>query len=441
MTRTFGCSTNVIAWTRNLLMLASLTACGAKSPATSDLEFDAGHSVALDGVIPQGRILSASVDDKVLETEIRGQLLYSVGQLNGINGVARLSLNTVQILSKKALGDGSGLNEVIYATKIMIAWDRYRAIPKEYSLVLPASGNPQKLQSFLNSYQYQCINEDGRQHGVDIGSYWYYYRPQNCGLSQIAGNRIISVFPVQLSLSKENTSGKSPEYGEMWKDGRLTITTIFAKYEGGRTSDSDPGIAAYNSMYWSLLNRLGSPSSINVRLQPGYNPGVSAPDLQMVFQSQRGPVDVHMILIDDITKVDEAFKKHYNERSRISDFISYSGHSGLGENVRTMATLGSFAPGKYQLFMINGCDSFAYADHSLRDAHAAVNPNASPSKYFDLITNAMPSYFNNNALANMSILNALLASQGTYQEILSRFDINQRAVVTGEEDNMWPAPF
>lgn len=438
MTTTYRPS-NVIARICPLVLLATLVACGTKSPAPSDLTFDAGHSVALDGSISQGRILSASTDDKVLETEIRSQLLYSIGQLNGINSVARLSLNTVKVLSKKVLDDGSGLNEVLYSTQVMIAWDRYRAIPKEYFLILPAAGSPQALQSFVNNYSSQCINQDGRQHGVDASSYWYYYRPQNCGLSQLASRRTISVFPVQLTLSKENTNGKSPEYTKIWEDGRLTITTIFAKYESGRTSDGDYGIAAYNAMYWSLLKRLGQPTSVNVGVQPGYNPGVSAPDLRMVFQSPRGPIDVHMLLIDDLLTVNEVFNNHYNERSKVSDFISYNGHSGLGENVRAMATLGAFVPGKYQLFMINGCDSFAYADHALRDAHAAVNPNASPSKYFDLITNAMPSYFNNNALANMSVVNALLAAQGSYSQILSGFDPNQRAVVTGEEDN--GAPF
>lgn len=438
MTTAIRCFSNAFTWISSLLIIVSLTACGTKSPAPSDLTFDAGHSVALDGLISQGRILSTSTDDQVLASEIREQLLYSVGQLNGINGVARLSLNTVKILTKKELSDGSGLIEVIYSTQLMIAWDRYRAIPREYALVLPASGSPDKLRSFLDRYQGKCINDDGRQHGVNISSYWYYYRPQNCGLSQVADKRIISMFPVQLTLSKENTSGKSPEYNKIWEDGRLTITTIFAKYESGRTSDGDYGIAAYNSMYWSLLNRLGQPSSVNVRLQPGYNPGVSASNLQMVFQTPRGPVDIHMILIDDITATDEAFEKHYNERSKISDFISYSGHSGLGANVRAMANLGTFVPGKYQLFMINGCDSFAYADHSLRDAHAAVNPHAGASKYFDLITNAMPSYFTNNASSNMTVLNALIAGQGTYEQILSRFDINQRAVVTGEEDNGMP---
>lgn len=416
-----------------ILIAAALTSCGTKIKNKSVLEFDAAHSIALDGEVSTGRILSKSNDNKVLESEIRSQLLYAVGNLNGVNGVARLSLNKVEILSKTPLADG--INEVAYTSKFLVAWDRFRQVPLSFDLVLPAYGDQEHLLAFLNRFKNQCINADGVQHGVDLGTYWYYYRPMNCGLSRIADNRTISVFPIKLAMSKENTSGKSPEYGKIWEDGRLTATLIFAKYEMDSRSDADPGIAAYNSMYWSLVRRLGYPTTTNVRLPQNRSPGAFYPDLKMVFQSTRGPVDVELLLVDDITGVDEKFKEIYNERSKISDFIGYSGHSGLGANVQAMANLGKFVQGKYQLFMLNGCDSFAYADHTLRDAHAAVNPNASPNKYFDLITNSMPSYFNFNAMSNMNVLNALIESRATYRQILSTFDINQRAVVTGEEDN------
>ena len=103
--------------------------------------------------------------------------------------------------------------------------------------------------------------------------------------------------------------------------------------------------------------------------------------------------------------------------------------------------MGKFVKGQYQLFLVNGCDTFAYVDDALFDAHQAVNPDNEKTKYLDIITNAMPSYFHENAGANMAIINALVSKDKTYRAILEDFDIDQRAVVTGEEDNAWPENF
>ena len=70
-----------------------------------------------------------------------------------------------------------------------------------------------------------------------------------------------------------------------------------------------------------------------------------------------------------------------------------------------------------------------------------VNPEFKNTKYLDLITNAMPSYFSKNYLANLSVIAALATKKLSYQDILSSFHQRQRANVTGEEDNLWPASF
>jgi hypothetical protein len=92
-------------------------------------------------------------------------------------------------------------------------------------------------------------------------------------------------------------------------------------------------------------------------------------------------------------------------------------------------------PAINMIFFVNGCDSFAYVDNALRDAHAG------PSKFFDLITNAMPSYFRSNADNNVALIQAFLGRSKTYRQILSGFDRGQRAVVTGEKDNAFPSAF
>jgi hypothetical protein len=64
------------------------------------------------------------------------------------------------------------------------------------------------------------------------------------------------------------------------------------------------------------------------------------------------------------------FEDRYNELSTDADVIVYNGHAGLGQNVRKLATMGRFKSGKYQIFYMNGCDTFAYVDGSLAEAQA-----------------------------------------------------------------------
>jgi len=43
---------------------------------------------------------------------------------------------------------------------------------------------------------------------------------------------------------------------------------------------------------------------------------------------------------------------------------------------------------------MNGCDTFAYVDDSLSNAHRAVNPDDTTGfKYMDMVNNSMPAFF------------------------------------------------
>ncbi|MDQ3230895.1 MAG: hypothetical protein M3Q07_03670 [Pseudobdellovibrionaceae bacterium] len=150
-----------------------------------------------------------------------------------------------------------------------------------------------------------------------------------------------------------------------------------------------------------------------------------------------------MVWLDQCLVVTAVFGKYESGATEDTDFgiAAYNGHSGLGRNIRALARMGSFQAGQYKIFFINGCDTFAYADDALWDAHAAVNPDSAPTKYLDVITNAMPSYFHSNAENNVVVIRSLLERQKTYREILADFDRRQRALVMGEEDNAWPEVF
>jgi len=428
-----------------IVMGSSLLAggCGVERPDLARLQFDAAHSIALDGVISNGRILTTATDDEQIKDQINDQLYYSIGILNGYNGVADLNRTPRELITINERNPlDAGLIEIRYSAKLFVAWPRERAIPASIALAVPAD-TENGIFSFFEIYNVPaCV--DSSAHDVSAGIFWYYYRPNRsqCPLADPTRDdpKLVSRFNLILGESSENTAGKYPEYSKVWEDGRLTVTAVFGKETSGATSLNDPGIAAYNAFYKQLLRDFGRPVYMSERV-PSRGPGVEITDVRLRFRVRSGEVDAHLFLVESIQSVGADFNAKYNAQTAKSDFVSYSGHSGLGANIRALARKGSFEPGQYRIYMVNGCDTFAYVDDMLRDKSAQSNPDFGPNKFFDIITNAMPSYFHMNSHSNMVVIHALLGKRLTFRQMLANFDGNQRPVVTGEHDNSWPAPF
>lgn len=426
-----------------IFIATALSACGISQSSISTPEFSSAHSIALDGVIDNGTIYTSTTNPFLVKNEIREQLRFSVGHLNGNNGVAdlnRLEIS-VQETEKNARGD---LNRVSFAAKLFVAWPVEVAIPTIYTMTLPSQGDYNFLAQFFDHYGVaECM--DTATHDAQMGNHWYYYRPMRPGCQykisgDVAANDTFVKFDVAFSKSAENTPGTFPEYTKIWEDGKGVVTAIFGMADSYTASDFDAGVSAYRNTYHDLINQFGTPVFDSLKEQ-GLFPGMDHPESSLTFTTPSGPLEIHLFLVKSIREVDQAFVARYEELTQISDFVSYSGHSGLGANIRALTRMGRFLPNQYQVFLINGCDTFAYVDNSLRDAHAILNPGASVNKYFDIITNAMPSYFHMNSRSNLAVIKALVGKTKTYEQILKEFDIEQRAVVTGDEDNQFPKPF
>src|SRR5262249_19198512 len=126
------------------------------------------------------------------------------------------------------------------------------------------------------------------------------------------------------------------------------------------------------------------------------------------------------------------------DASTRADYIVYNGHAGLGSNIRALAGAGKWVAGQYVVVMMNGCDSFAYIDSSLFDAHKQINPDDTTGyKYIDIVTNGMPAFFASMAGATMSMFRGLEAKDDpqTYEQIFRNVDDSQIVLVVGEQDN------
>lgn len=432
-----------------LAVALAFTSLSSSTAFGGDNKFVSAHTVALDGIIPNGKILTKNTQTWVVRNEIKEQLMYSIGQLNGLDGGSP-DMNRLKIELKDSTVLESGLTQFSYSAKLFIAWPLETPVPAQYTLRIPAQGSWLGLTNFFKAFgsdengSKKCL--DWGAHDITYNIFWYYYRPEKSACPLKYMNNIdplvATTTQIHLSKSNKNTTGKSPEYDKVWEDNRLTITAIFGMADEEDISEWDAGVSAYKSTVNSILRTFGVPATSNVQLMNNnFSNALNNKEALLTFNTPKGVVDIALYLIKGIRSTPFDFRSKYNERTRVSDFISYSGHSGLGANIRALANMGEFSNNQYQIFLVNGCDTFAYVDDALRNAHQAVNPAYGKDKFVDVITNAMPSYFHMNNRSNMAVINALYQSTKTYRNILSGFDQTQRAVVTGEEDNRWPEAF
>ena len=364
---------------------------------------------------------------------IEDQLLYTIGLLNGEKSVGRLDIVELTDIQTEPAADGK--TRVTYHAKLPVAWGKKDSVPSTYTLRLPKDGTYSGYESFTEKYSHDCV--DWGAHDVDAGSMWYYYRPE-ASRCNIADEDVVDLV-AEVRPTGTQTTGKYPEYQKVWEDDALKVVAIYGKYKDNATSSSDAGIAAYNEFINAMKSRLQDSNLTTTPADVPYSPGVDMPDIVFNATLPDGKsVEVTALLVDNVRTAGSSFNQRYAALTPSADFIVYNGHAGLGANVRALAQKGEWVQGQYAVVFMNGCDTYAYVDSELWDAHAAVNPDDSVgTKYLDIVTNAMPSYFSNMPEATMAIFNGLMAHDAptTYEQIFKEISKSQVVLVSGEEDN------
>jgi hypothetical protein len=301
------------------------------------------------------------------------------------------------------------------------------------ALTLPRKIGPKSLQTFTTTYSPACVEESG--HVVTSGNFWYHFRPEAPGCAFDPAH--VATTKAAVSESAGNTTGKFPEYDEVWKDGALRAVAIFGKYTNGATSPADAGIAAYDEFVAGVRTGWGKQLTTTPAVVPSA-PGVGTPDITFAGKVGGRDVSVTALLIDSPSVASAAFDARYAALTKTADLVMYNGHAGLGANVRALAKKGSFSKGQYVAFFMNGCDTFAYLDDALWKRFATLNPgDPTGTEHLDVLVNLMPSYFHSMPDASLALLDALGDPDGprTYEQIFSGIDPDQVVVALGEEDN------
>lgn len=426
--------------TRSALLLASMfaVACGSAEPGDSSGEGD-GQKTEDEFTSNQASLLDFDFDGEMVtdsfgsaDSLIETQLLYTIGHLNEQNSVGRLDKVTLTNVVTTAIEGGK--KKITYHAKLPVAWGTKSNFPTTYSFKLPKDVTYSGQEAFTEKYKTKCV--DWSAHEVDSSSMWYYYRPGACTLD--AADIVTST--ATITRSDENTNGKYPEYDQVWADNELHVVSIFGKYEDGKTSNSDAGIAAYNRFLAATKTTLQSYGVTSEPASVASNPGVASPDVTFTGTLPNGKkVVITALLVDSVTNMGAAAAR-YEALSANADVIAYNGHAGLGQNVRALANMGTWQAGKYVIVFMNGCDTFAYVDGSLAKTRAELNADdPTGTKYLDFVTNAMPSMFASMSNATTTLVKGLLRfdTPMTYEQIFEGIDDSQFVLVTGEEDNAY----
>ena len=370
------------------------------------------------------------------ENTIEDQLLYTIGQLNGRNSVGRLDKVALTNVKTTTV---AGRTKITYHAKMPVSWGNKTSVPQTVPLTLPADMAYTAVDKFVTAYSHSCV--DFGAHEVDSGSMWYYFRPERSGCTFVAADVVKTTAAV--TVSPINTTGKFPEYTKVWEDNSLNMVAIFGKYEDGATGASDAGIAGWNAFIAAVKTELRPYTVTTVPAVIPASPGSAMTDIEFRATTPDGKtIKITALLTDNVRTAlsGAAFKTRYEGLSTRADFIVYNGHAGLGANVRALARSGKWVAGQYLIMFENGCDTYAYIDGAIIDAHKLVNPDdAIGTKYVDVVNNGMPAFFSSMPAATMAMFKGLMSYSApkTYEQIFAGVDKSQVVLVTGEQDNVF----
>ncbi|TNF24710.1 MAG: hypothetical protein EP329_24465 [Deltaproteobacteria bacterium] len=420
--------------------LLLLGACADETPTTTPEAGQYKGSLGKSDASAEATFLRFEFDAELVtsycwdtKNAIQDQLLYTIGQLNGDKSLGRLDhLDLTDVRTSNVEGGC----KISYHAKMPVAWNKRNPTPESYQLLLPLDVSYSGQEKFTEAHKHDCV--EWGAHDVDTGSMWYYYRPA------LSGCKIddAELFKAKATVSPSplQTTGKYPEYHKVWEDDAFEVVAIFGKYEDGATS-GDAGINAYNKFSQLIAGEL---KRFDLTTEPASipsSPGVAMPDIVFTANLPGGrTVRVTALLVDNVRTAGAAFNARYEALSTTADLIVYNGHAGLGSNIRALAQRGEWKAGQYVVVFMNGCDSYAYIDSALAEAHARVNDDDPiGTKYVDLVSNARPSFFASMASATMALVRGLLDYDNpkTYEQIFGGVDSSEVVLVTGENDNVY----
>jgi hypothetical protein len=408
------------------LFATTALACSSAEPA-DEADGSEDAITSNDAQIVDFTFTSEVVAPKTDETRkaIVSQLFYTVGALTSEhNANGQIGRVVTSAVTETVEGD---VKRIKYTARLPVAWPKGRAVPRTYAVVLP--NDTTKLDAFNEKYDGKCgTNEYGR----DV--FWHDFNPIATGCTVDAAD--VTKATARVTKNRSVTTGKYPEYAKVWEDGALNVVAIFGYAESGGASDV--GEQEYNEFVRRSKDLFPGATQTETPATDSIHKDITVKGKVKVGGVDR-EVSITSILIGTLYTSGADFDARYDPLSAMADLVVYNGHSELSKNTNALARKGKVAPKQYQMFFFDSCDTYAYLDTKLTDRRREVNGADDPkgTKYLDVATNVLPSYFSNYAASSLSFVKALAQrdTPKTYNEIMTELPSDQVVVVSGEEDN------
>lgn len=421
---------------RPLLLVSALALAACSSSSSEDL-------AATDPSAFQGTV--SNLVEMTFDTEVRApskreaerlidaQLYWLVGPFHELGGDPRLSwAETTKTGETTTDGDVSVAK---FAVKMSVAWPKSVAIPSRYEIILPKHLDSTKQSAFFDKYKDTCIDHD---HDQDWSNAWYNFNPKRSGCT-LADADVIKI-SAKTVKKQDNTVDTYPEYDRIWADKKFQVVAVFGRDEPGSTNDDDAGALEYKKYVNGLKAQTGL-SDVQVNEETFDDAG--QPGKQTTIDAKlAGDRTLHAVvfLLSKPSWSGEEFASRYNPATEEADYVAYAGHAGLGGNIQKLQSLGKFKAGQYQVFVYDGCDTFAYIDKTLFDKKKAANGVANDpegTKDLDLVLNALPTPWTSGDPSVLKLTRALIddARPTKFEAILQMFPRSAAPVIVGDEDN------
>jgi hypothetical protein len=416
------------------LSALALTACtasqqNAASSSTEPSAFQGTVSNLVDMSFDT-EVRAPSADEA--ERLIDAQLYWLVGPFHELGGDPRL---TWAEKTKTGTATDGDVSVAKFHVKMSVAWPKAVALPAKYEIVLPSHVDSDSQSKFYDKYKDKCIGAD---HDQDWSNAWYNFDPKMSGC-ELADADVIKV-SASLAKKTDNTVDTYPEYDRIWSDKKFQVVAVFGRDTPGSTNDDDSGALEYKK-YINGLKAESSLSDVHAAEetfddngQPGKQTTIDAK-----LANDRTLHAVVFLLSKPSWSGDE-FAKRYNPATEEADYVAYAGHAGLGGNIQKLQSLGTFKRGQYQVFVYDGCDTFAYIDKTLFEKKKAANGAADDpegTRDLDLVLNALPTPWTSGDPSVLKLTRALIndAQPTKFEAILQMFPRSAAPVVVGDEDN------
>lgn len=420
-----------IFWGLVGLSLVCATGCAESSDEPAQESDLTSKSHTFYDLTFSGSVVADQTDDaEEIKKSVVTQLFYMSGELDKVHGGhGRFGFVELENVVSEPVDDE--LSEVRYEATLQIALPKYKAAPESYRVVVPKRVDDTGLREFNNKYSGTCGKA---KYGSD--SLWYDFEPVTTACEMDAGDILDTEAAVAASDFVNET--RYPEYDRFWEDGEFRAVIVHGTDSSWSKDPDDIGVAQYIEFQEILARELPGAeitlgdSSSDIYEDWQLEARIETPD------GGEAKIVVNLLLTASLKSIGSTFDERFDEVTAKADLIMYGGHSGLSKNIKALAAKGVVEAGRYQVFFIDGCSTFAYLDSTLVDRRIEVNgPEVDPSgtKFLDVIINAQPVPWYSGADNLWHILDHMTGGESTFYDVISTMSQAGSPVVTGEEDN------